>query len=506
MSGRWCVLLLIASAWQPPTIAAAQEAGAESIFSAVGTAARDGKLTRSKVHGFSIGGQPYDDRPVPDALLVGFDVGVGKFLDHDAIYALRPIYRTPRGLIAGADIGQFTDRRDGPRLRKTKVLRTVQLRARPGLAVGGINLRTGLNISGLALLYMRIEGPRLAGRWSEISDWVGDRTSGEEAEITGDSLPVVGIFGRQDDEQVKAIGLYFARTPAPVVPPRPKVEEPPAPKAEKPAVAPRPAAEPPAAPAEAAPLPVAAAPAAGLGRFIVPVVIFVAVTVPILVALLVMNRREAAKALAPAPLAPQPRPLGALGEFPAAADAITAAAPPGRSGARLDPLDPRPEPWRLDEPVLSKSADFRKAAKDTALTLFAIAGMQFVCGLIALSIVPEKVAGGPVPAQAMPFMMLIVVGIAVLFAGLGVWAWSQPLPAAIVGLVAYIVIFLLDVAGALSNGNPQALLSGIFIKIGITAALVRCVTISASAASSDSLQEMLRQHERSRADEDYLRR
>ena len=501
MSGRFCALLLVALAWPLPNRAAGQEGGEEPIFAAVRAVVRDGKLERSKVHGFDHSRSAYDDRPVQDGILVGFDVGVGDFAGGDTVYALRPVYRTPRGLVSGEDIGLFADVQDGKRKLKTKVLRTVRLRARPGYAVAGLNVRTGLNIDGLSLTYMRIEGTRLAPRWVETSEWVGDRDGGSPSEIVGDGSPIVGVFGKRDPEQIKSVGVYFARVPKPVDPvqppkvvdpaEQPKVDQPKdAPKVEKPADAPKEAA-----PADAPATPPVAA-ADGIGRFAAPLVIFLAVTGAIVVGVLVMNRREAAQPVAVRPMhtgLSRPGPLAPLGS----GDAITADAP---SIPTLEPVDSRPKPWDNYnyEPPVTKSADFAKAAKETAVSLFVVAGLQVIGVLLTIGLA-NKLPGGPLPKEAVPFVVVIGLGLAAVFAGLGVWAWSQPLFAAIVGLVLYVVVFLLDIAGHISSGNAQGATSGLFIKIAIIAGLIRCISISAKANSGDSVEDMLRQHERMQA-------
>jgi hypothetical protein len=94
---------------------------------------------------------------------------VGKFGDIETVYALRPIYLTSKGEGALPDHGLFSDRRlPGNKVVKSLVVRTVPLRARSGYAVSGITLRTGLNINGLSLTYMRINGTVLDPRDSYL--------------------------------------------------------------------------------------------------------------------------------------------------------------------------------------------------------------------------------------------------------------------------------------------------------------------------------------------------
>jgi hypothetical protein len=223
-----------------------------AIFTAARAAVDAGRVERSKPLGFNISKVPFTEMPADGALLVGFDVGVGKFLDIETVYALRPVYQTAFGETSGQEHGLFFGQRKvGRRTYKSKVLRRVRVLARPGYAVGGVTLRTGLNINGLSLTFMRVSGRALDPRQSYTSEWVGDRTGGGEAYISGDGAPVVGVFGSQDVEHVSSLGLIYMSLP-PVVAQAPappsRTERPP----ERPAAAPPrvevPLPAPPAAP------------------------------------------------------------------------------------------------------------------------------------------------------------------------------------------------------------------------------------------------------------------
>src|SRR5205085_1820871 len=100
------------------------------------------------------------------------------------------------------------------------------LRARPGYAVGGLTVRSGLHIDGLSLTYMRINGGGLDPQRSYESDWVGNRTGGSEKTVSGNGAPIVGVFGNSDEQRVLALGLIAVKTPAmteqPPAEPRPR--------------------------------------------------------------------------------------------------------------------------------------------------------------------------------------------------------------------------------------------------------------------------------------------
>jgi hypothetical protein len=221
----------------------------EPIFAAAREAVAKRRIGQTPVLGFHDQRKVFTELPAEGAILIGFDLGVGKFFDIDTVYALRPIYRTAWGETAGRDHGMFRDRWLAPKkVKKTKVLRTVNVRARPGYAVGSITLRSGLNINGLSVTFQRITGRTLDPERSYESAWIGDRTGGSEKVMSSNGAPVVGVCGSADEEHIKSLGLFFVNQPVPVaVPPVAPVlkEQPP----EKP-VEPVPAKQ----PAEAVPV------------------------------------------------------------------------------------------------------------------------------------------------------------------------------------------------------------------------------------------------------------
>jgi hypothetical protein len=122
------------------------------------------------------------------------------------------------------------------------------------------------------------------------------------------------------------------------------------------------------------------------------------------------------------------------------------------------------------------SAEAARARKQVASTLFSIAGLQFVCGLAAVTLIPEQLAGGPVAGPLAEIIAGVVVAIALVFAGLGYWAYFQPLPAAVVGLTLYVVLLLFDLLA-----NPQMVMQGIIVKVLIIGSLVKAVSTAQRA-------------------------
>ncbi|MFO0881827.1 MAG: hypothetical protein U0840_31460, partial [Gemmataceae bacterium] len=87
------------------------------------------------------------------------------------------------------------------------IVRIARLRAKPGFAVGGIQLRTSQQIEGLSLLYHRIDGNCLEPTPSFRSEWVGNTDEGKEETISTNGLPVVGVFGHMLEGRGQAGGL-----------------------------------------------------------------------------------------------------------------------------------------------------------------------------------------------------------------------------------------------------------------------------------------------------------
>jgi hypothetical protein len=459
------------------------------LFGAAKAAVANGRVDKSKPLGFHDDRKPYSELPDMGAVLIGFDLGIGKFLDIDVVYAMRPLYLTQFGESSGDDHGLFHNRTlPNKKVLKTKVLRTVRVQARPGYAVAGVTVRSGLLINGLSLTYMKINGKSLDPSRTYTSEWIGDRTGGSERSIDGDGSPVVGVLGSQDDEHVMSLGLYFMNVPAPAVkppvnPPEPRPSEPkPQPIDKKPAGLPaapvkgEPPADPPPEADEPDASPVdppkpAAKDAGGFGQMWIPTAIFAAVAVPVFLVLLVSLGR---KRQVPEPKRSAPRRLIAR---PASPQTNPSESEP----PTLEPFDPNdgwvdPAGFRLP-PV--ESPELRKAKFQVSTTMFFIAGSQFVCGLILVSVMPGTLVGPNAPMGAVEILAGVVIVIALIFAGLGFWARFQPLAAGSVGLALYLLFFLLDFLA-----NPQFVLQGILVKIAIVMGLVRAVTLAAQARTA----------------------
>jgi hypothetical protein len=153
------------------------------------------------------------------AVLVGFDVGLGYSVNSnfDSIVALRPIFRTGEKNLFG-------------QLHGTDTRRTVREMAKPGYAVGAIHVKAGLMLDGFYLTYMKIEGDRLDPNDAYNSAWLGGPGGNGPTTIArNDGSVVVGIVGRENNKEIKAIGLQFGAAPVEPLPVREKLNPPPAP-------------------------------------------------------------------------------------------------------------------------------------------------------------------------------------------------------------------------------------------------------------------------------------
>jgi S1-C subfamily serine protease len=156
----------------------------------------------------------FKDAAPDGGLLIGLEVGLGKFLDLDIIRAVRPIYRTTKGEVQGKAYG-------------TDFSRPVTVKARAGYAVGAVKAQSGLNFDGFCVTFMRVSGEALDPNDSYESDWVGykgPQGKGPQGapELAGDGTPVIGIIGKTNQKDCTGLGLLVNLK---VIPPAKIVDE-----------------------------------------------------------------------------------------------------------------------------------------------------------------------------------------------------------------------------------------------------------------------------------------
>lgn len=146
------------------------------------------------------GGSPEFRDHAPDGgLLVGFELGMGKFANLDTVVAVRPIYRVGDKEVPGQQYGTDTSR-------------PVKILAKPGYAVGAISLQTGIPISGLSVTFMKVADGKLDPKDGYESEWVGSPRGGFAVKIGDGGSPVVGILGKATDKDAVGLGLVYVDT------------------------------------------------------------------------------------------------------------------------------------------------------------------------------------------------------------------------------------------------------------------------------------------------------
>jgi hypothetical protein len=187
-------------------LAVAAEAAEPSIHDAVKASIEQKRINKTDMAGFGIVKTAYRDTGRDGAILVGFEVAVGKSFNSHLIVAIRPFYLTPDGEVAGSPAGSFSSTKDHP------VVKTVRLTAKPGYAVGSITLRAGLGIHGMLVTFMPISGTTLDPKGAYRSEWLGDlKEAGTGTTLGGEGAPIMGVFGNVDGKRIIAMGLLFAK-------------------------------------------------------------------------------------------------------------------------------------------------------------------------------------------------------------------------------------------------------------------------------------------------------
>jgi hypothetical protein len=170
-----------------------------SMADAVRQAVATGTTYCTKVHGGGFAHTPFQDH-VAVGILIGYRVGVDKFFSNDTVGSLQPIYLTPDGVRLGDFHGKPS-------------ARVVDLRAKPGYAVGAAFMRGGGGMDAATLMYMRIDDTSLDPTDSYASEKVGGPGGGEFM-FDGHGTPIIGICGKStDDNNWTGAGVIFMHKP-----------------------------------------------------------------------------------------------------------------------------------------------------------------------------------------------------------------------------------------------------------------------------------------------------
>ena len=134
-----------------------------------------------------------DDAP-EGGLLVGMEIGLGKFFNNDVIRSGRAIYRVDGKDSFGTQRGSDTSN-------------VITVRAKPGYAVGAVTIKAGLTADGMSFTFMKIVDGKLDPKDSYESEWVGGKGGGAPTKLGGDGALVVGIIGKTNAKDLTGLGL-----------------------------------------------------------------------------------------------------------------------------------------------------------------------------------------------------------------------------------------------------------------------------------------------------------
>ncbi len=110
----------------------------------------------------------------------------------------------------------------------------------------------------------------------------------------------------------------------------------------------------------------------------------------------------------------------------------------------------------------------RKQSSSASTWLFLVAALMAIGGMVVWGMLQNK---GEEARKLATTLMAVNLGLAGLFAALGVWARFNPLPASIVGLVLFITLQVVNVVI-----DPTTIAQGILVKILVIAALAKAVS------------------------------
>jgi S1-C subfamily serine protease len=162
------------------------------VFAFVQEAIRDKRLTDVDIRGLTTQ-TTYRDVCEEGGVLVGFEVGLGKFLSNDIVNALRPIFRTKDGEKFGKWQGPV------PAAPFT-------VKAKPGYVVSGMSMRTALAIDGFTLTFAKLGANGLDLSDTYKSEQVGGNGGGPSS-IGGNGALFVGATGHLNNGSPCSLGL-----------------------------------------------------------------------------------------------------------------------------------------------------------------------------------------------------------------------------------------------------------------------------------------------------------
>ncbi len=156
----------------------------------------DAGLRRTSLRG-GRGGGSFDDRRSVRATLVGLRVWSAKWSGHTIVTAVQPIFGGPEGIAEGAVHGQARGTRH-------------TIASPKGYAIGGLYVRGGHRVDGLAAVFLPWSEKGLALEGAFVGPWVGGTSGGGAVLLGATGHRVVGLHGRKGAD-LDAVGLIEAR-------------------------------------------------------------------------------------------------------------------------------------------------------------------------------------------------------------------------------------------------------------------------------------------------------
>ena len=153
-------------------------------------------------------------------------------------------------------------------------------------------------------------------------------------------------------------------------------------------------------------------------------------------------------------------------------------------GAKVPAADveddaPRPRLKRRTEQLAktkepeTRESLLKQAKKQAATTLFVVAALMLVCNTVGVLMLGDQQG---LEEEEKIIAVVVGVGVAVMFAGLGAWALFMPLPPTIIGLVLFTGLSVVEIVS-----DPAAIGRGIIIRIVIIVMLVKAINAAVKA-------------------------
>jgi hypothetical protein len=153
-----------------------------NMFAFIQERVKEKRVAEVDITGFKLSKDTYRQILEEGGILIGFEVGVKDFFKKDIIDALRPIYLTKNG----EKLGEWQGKPPA---------NPITVKAKPGYAVAGVNIRSDLFINGFSVSFMKLGSDRLLVEETYTSPWIGSKEGSTSGMVGGAGYIFVGICG-----------------------------------------------------------------------------------------------------------------------------------------------------------------------------------------------------------------------------------------------------------------------------------------------------------------------